>query len=537
LPGSAPARRFTVPPIELPHFLEHLPVEAAPHERRQQGLLVICGAIFISAVDMTIVNVALPAISEELNAGVGELQWVLDAFLVALAGLLLVGSGLADRFGRKRVFLAGMTGFGVASVLCALAPSPLALIGARGLMGAAASCVLPPALSLIAVMFPPEERAQALAVWASVAGIGFVLGPVLGGILVRVIGWEAVFLVNVPVVVVVVPAGLRVLPESTRAGTPPIDLLGVALSIASLGGIVFTLIEGPDVGWSSPEVIIAGAVGLLAGVLFVRAELRRRNPLFDVGVLARPAVAGGAVAILSVYIAFMGTMFLLPQYLQYVHNRSVVAAGLLLAPLGIGAAVGARYNARVVAALGARLTVTGGLVAMAASTALFLLLRATTSVVLVLVGTALIGLLLSIALPPATAIIMNDLGEEKAGDGGAVNQLGRQVGGALGVALIGTVFAGIYTSQIEEKLGQLPGAQRGQATESIEEARDVLDRVAGPLHDQLVGRVDHAFDLAARTGFAVCVSVLLLAAALAAVTLAAKPVVRRSESASIDEGL
>ena len=183
--------------------------------------------MFISAVDMTIVNVALPDISEDLNAGVGELQWVLDGFLVSLAGLLLVGSGLADRFGRKRVFLAGMTAFATASVLCALARSPVTLIGARVLMGAAAACVLPPALSLIAVMFSPEERPQALGVWAAVAGLGVVAGPVLGGLLVSGVGWEAVFLVNVPAAFIVVPVGLRVLLESTRPGTPPIDLLGV----------------------------------------------------------------------------------------------------------------------------------------------------------------------------------------------------------------------------------------------------------------------------------------------------------------------
>ena len=493
-----------------------------PHERRRQGLLVVCGAMFISAVDMTIVNVALPDISEDLNAGVGELQWVLDAFLVALAGLLLLGSGLADRFGRKRIFLAGMAAFGVASTLCALAPSPIALIGARALMGAAAACVLPPALSLIAVMFPPEERAQALGVWAAVAGVGLVLGPVLGGILVDQVGWEAVFLVNVPVTLAVVPAGLRVLPESTRPGTPPLDLPGVALSIVSLGGIVFSLIEGPDAGWTSVEVIVTGVAGLAAGALFVRAELRRRSPLFDVRVLARPAVAAGAAAILSVYVAFLGTMFLLPQYLQYVQDRSVVAAGLLLSPLGLGAALGARYNARLVAALGARLTVAGGLVALAASSALFLLLGRTTTVAVVLIGTGLLGLLIALTVPPATAVIMNDLGEENAGDGGAINQLARQVGGALGVAVIGTVFAGIYTNRVEDELGSLSEARRERAAESIEEARDVVNRVGGPLHDQLIARVDDAFDAAARAGFGVCVGVLLLAAVVSAIGLAPK---------------
>ena len=478
--------------------------------------------MFISAVDMTIVNVALPDISEDLNAGIGELQWVLDGFLVALAGLLLLGSGLADRFGRKRVFLSGMAGFGVASVLCALAPSTVTLIGARVLMGAAAACVLPPALSLIAVMFPPEERAHALGVWAATAGVGLVIGPVLGGVLVSEVGWQAVFLVNVPVAVAVVPAGIKVLPESKRPGTPPIDLLGVALSILSLGGIVFALIEGADVGWTRPEVIASGVIGVVAGAAFVRVELRGRHPLFDVRVCARPAVAGGALAILCIYIAFLGTMFLLPQYLQYVQGRSVVAAGLLLSPIGVGAAIGGRYNARVYAALGARRTISGGLLALAASTGLFLLLSRTTTVAVVMVGTGLIGVLIALVAAPATAVIMNDLGQKKAGDGGALNQLVRQVGGALGVAIIGTVFAGAFSSQIEEKLGRLSGPQRERATESIEEARDVLATVRQPLRGELAASVDDAFDLAARIGFGTCVAVLLLAAAVAAMTLPPK---------------
>jgi Na+/melibiose symporter-like transporter len=235
-------------------------------------------------------------------------------------------------------------------------------------------------------------------------------------------------------------------------------------------------------------------------------------------VLARPAVAAGALAILSVYIAFLGTMFLLPQYLQYVQDRSPVAAGLVLGPLGIGAAIGARYNARVFAALGPRLTVAGGIVGLAVAIGPLLLLGRTTTVVVVLISTALIGALIALSVPPATAVIMNDLGEEKAGDGGAVNQLARQVGGALGVAIVGTVFAAIYGNRVG-KVQAFSGAQRERAEESIEEARDVLVGVAGPLRDQLVARVDDAYDVAARAGFGVCMAVLLLAAVVAAFAL------------------
>jgi MFS transporter, DHA2 family, multidrug resistance protein len=324
----------------------------------------------------------------------------------------------------------------------------------------------------------------------------------------------------VPVALVVVPAGLRVLPESTRPGTPPLDLLGAGLSIASLGGIVFALIEGPDAGWTSVGVIAAGAVGIVAGVLFVRVELRGPHPLFDVRVLARPAVVAGAVAILSIYIAFLGALFLLPQYLQYVQGRSPVAAGLLLAPLGLGAAIGARYNARVFDVLGARLTLTAGLAAWSASTARLLLIGTSAGTAVTLVGTGLIGLLLALVVAPATTVIMNDLGTEKAGDGGAVNQLARQVGGALGVAIIGTVFASAYTNQIDEKLSRLPAPQRERASESIEEARAVVAGLPRPLQDELAVRVDDAFDIAARVGFGACAVLLLVAAVVVGLALA-----------------
>jgi EmrB/QacA subfamily drug resistance transporter len=511
-------------PIEHPHLVRHLRHErmASQADRRQLGLVVLCGAMFISAVDSTIVNVALPDISNDLNAGVGELQWVLDGFLVCLAGTLLVGSGLADHFGRRKVFLSGFAAFAATSVLAALAQSPTELIAARVLMGASAACVLPPALSLIAVMFTPEERPGALAIWASVAGVGLSAGPILGGILVPSVGWQSVFLVNVPFAIAAVPLGLRALPESTRPGAPPLDLLGAGLSIVSLASIVFTLIEGVDAGWTSPEVLSTAVIGVLAGIAFVRVELRRRYPLFDVRVLTRPAVIAGASAIVTMYIAFLGVLFLLPQYLQYVHGRSTFATALILTPLGLATIITARYNERVLGALGMRKTIAGGCLAMAGSIALLLLLGSTTSVVVVMLSMGLFGAIIPLAIAPATAVIMDDVGEEKAGDGGAVNQLARQVGGALGVAIIGSVFAGVYADRVDFRLAGLSQAARDRAGESIEEARDVISGTSGPLHQELLGRIDASFDVAARVGFGVAVALLLIAAVVSWVMLAAR---------------
>jgi EmrB/QacA subfamily drug resistance transporter len=470
--------------------------------------------MFISAMDMTIVNVALPDMSNDLDAGIGELQWVLDAFLVSLAGLLLVGSGLADRFGRRRVFLSGFAGFAAASVLTAASQTVVEVIAARALMGVAASCVLPPALSLLAVLFPPELRPKALGIWSGVAGFGLALGPVAGGVLVDLGGWRWVFLVNVPFVLLAVPLGLRWLPESRRPGAPPLDLPGVALSTLALTGIVFALIEGVDAGWTRPAVLVAALLGIAGGVAFLAVELRRGRPLFDVRVLARPRVAAGAQAILATYVATLGMLFLLPQYMQYVQGHSARAAGFELASFGLGLGALASVTGRLVARYGPRAVLLAGLLTATAGYVPLLLLSHDSSPALVVLGTGIVGCGMGLTFPPATAVIMNDLGLEKAGDGAAVNQLARQVGGALGVAIVGSVFAAIYAAQVTAE-GGVPAA----AKESLEEATDVAVRLQGAARADLIHDAVASFDVAARWGLAVCMIAVLLSAAGAAIGL------------------
>jgi EmrB/QacA subfamily drug resistance transporter len=478
------------------------------------GLGVICVAMFISAMDMTIVNVALPDMADDLNAGIGELQWVLDAFLVSLAGLLLVGSGLADRFGRRRVFLAGFVGFAVASALAAAAQTVGELIAARVLMGVAAACVLPPALALLAVIFPPELRPKALGIWSAVAGFGLALGPVVGGALVDAAGWQWVFLVNIPFVLVAAPLGLLWLPESRRPGVPPLDLAGVALSTLALTGIVFALIEGADEGWTSPEVLAALGVGVVAGCAFVAVELRKQAPLFDVRVLTRPRVAAGGLAILAAYIAVLGMLFLLPQYLQYVQDVSALEAGVQLASFGVGLGVLSALSGPLVARNGARAVLLAGLVVAAAGFVPLLFLSEDSSPALVTLGAGIVGCGMGLTFPPATTVIMNDLGLEKAGDGAAVNQLARQTGGALGVAIVGSVFAAIYAAQISDDT-----PARAEAKESIEDATDLANSLHGASRVDLIEDAVRSFDVAARWGLAVCMAVLVLAAVNAAAGL------------------
>lgn len=479
--------------------------------------------MFISGIDMTIVNVALPAISHELGAGITELQWVMDAFLVALGALLLLGTGLADRFGRRRVFLGAFVLFAVASALAAVSIEPIQLIGARVLMGAAVAGILPTALALITVMFPVEERARAIAIWAVVAGVAIGVGPVLGGVLVAGLGWPAVFLVNIPVSVLVVPAGLLLLPESRHPAAPPLDLGGVALSTIGLGGVVFALIEGPSRGWGRPAVLAAAVVGVACLAAFVVLERRRLNPLFDLGVLVRPRVVAGAVALFGSYLVFLGLLFLLPQYLQYVQGRPPAVAGLALLPLGLAMVPAAIASGWLIARWGPRATLVASLCGMAAASALLLLIGPHTPLALVLVAMGLFGAFLVGGLVPATAVVINDLGAEKAGDGGAVNQLARQIGGAVGVALVGSLFAAVYRSALDAGLSGLPAPARAMAHDSIEGAREVAVGLPGGAKTALVAHADLSFDAGARAGVALC-AVVLLAAALVAFVGLARPV-------------
>jgi EmrB/QacA subfamily drug resistance transporter len=509
------ASRYATEIIEVPHFIHPSAARDGDEETRWLGLGVICIAIFISAVDMTIVNVALPDMSNDLNAGIGELQWVLDAYLISLAGLLLVGNGLADRFGRRRVFLCGLVGFAVASVLAAFSQAVGEVIAARALMGAAAACVMPPALALVAVLFPPELRPKAAGIWSAVGGVGLALGPVLGGALVDLAGWRWVFLVNVPFVLLAVPLGLRWLPESRRPGVPPLDIAGVLLSTIALTGIVFALIEGVDAGWTSPAVLAAAAAGIAAGVAFFAIELRKRHPLFDVRVLVRRPVAVGAVVILAAYIATLGMLFLLPQYVQYVQDGSAFVSGLVVAPFGVALAACAALSGRLVARFGPRAVMLAGLLTATAGFVSLLPLSSDSGPGLIVLGTGLVGCGFGVAFPPATAVILNDLGAEKAGDGSAVNQLARQVGGALGVAIVGTVFAAVYAAEVISA-GRVPAL----AKESIEDATDVASRLEGSARVDLLNDAVASFDVAARWGLAVCIAVLLIAALVTAIGLA-----------------
>jgi MFS family permease len=269
--------------------------------QRVIALGILCLCALTTGIDMTITNVALPFIGRALDAPTNELQWTVDAYNITLAGLLVIGGALADRVGRRRVFLASFALFGIASALAAFSSSAEALIGYRALMGVGGAGFTAPALAIIASMYPPEDRAGAIGAFVVFGATGLTVGPIAGGLLLDHFWWGSVFLVNVPVVIVGVLLGMRTIPESRApepaGGRPPLDLLGAALSVVGLTSLLYGIIEGPNRGWSDPAVIAGLVVGTVAVISFVRRELHSRSPLFDVRILRRPAVATGAITL------------------------------------------------------------------------------------------------------------------------------------------------------------------------------------------------------------------------------------------------
>src|SRR5918999_140774 len=292
--------------------------EAAPYARRWQALVVLALSLLVICVDNTILNVALPSIGSELDADSSQLQWVVDSYMLVFAGLLLVCGALGDRFGRRRALFAGLITFGAGSLLAALSGSAHELIAARALMGVGAAAIMPATLSILTNIFPADERPKAIAAWAAVSGLGIVLGPITGGLLLEQFSWTSVFLVNLPIVAAALIAGAILVPESRDPGSPRIDVVGAALSIAGLTTVVWGLIEASDRGWTDPAIVgaLAGGVALLA--VFFRWERRVAHPMLDVAIFRDLRFSAASVSVTLVFFALMGTTFLLTSLLQTV---------------------------------------------------------------------------------------------------------------------------------------------------------------------------------------------------------------------------
>jgi len=428
-------------------------------------LAVLCTSVFIIVVDGTIVNVALPTFVRELGATTSQLQWIVDAYVLVFAGLLMAAGSVGDRFGRKGVLQLGFVLFAVTSVGAAFAGSATQLIAWRAAMGVGGALIFPATLALLVNVFTvPKQRAVAIAVWAATSGLAVALGPVSGGLLLRHFWWGSVFLVNAPVIAVAMLLVGWVVPTSRDTTVHRFDPLGVVLSIAGVGTLVWAVIEGPHHGWLSLESAAAfGAAAALLGA-FVWWERRSDHPMLDVRVFTNMRFTAGSLSVTFAFFALFGFIFMVTQYFQFVRGDNTLEAGLRTVPFAMFTGIAAPVSAKLVQRFGTKAVVTTGLASMAVGFAWTTTLEANSSYWFIVGQMFFMGGGLGLVNAPATEAIMGSLPPEKAGVGSAVNDTARELGGTLGVAIVGSLFASIYASRLGELLAGTPVPAEAIAT-------------------------------------------------------------------------
>ncbi len=440
------------------------------HPRRWTILGVMVVSLLVVVLDNTVLNVALRTIADPakgLGASQTQLEWAINSYTLVFAGLLFTWGVLGDRIGRRKMLVAGMVMFGLASLASAYAQSPSQLIGARALMGIGGAAVLPATLSIISNVFEPRERAKAIGIWAGAVGLGVAIGPVVGGALLEHFWWGSVFLINVPIVAAGVVAILTLVPESRDPKPGRLDLVGVVLSIVGLVGLVYGIIAGGDHGFGT-----FGAWGALGGGLvvlgaFVAWERRIAFPSLDVRLFSDRRFSASVGSVALVFFAAMGTLFFSSFYLQLVRGYSPLQSGLLLTPFAVAQLVFAPRSAAMVRRYGPKAVSATGLALVAVALAGFLLLGVDTPIWVLGVVFFIQGVGMANVMPPATESIMASLPREKAGVGSAIGNTVRQVAGALGIAVLGSLLSAVYRGRIGDQLGAVPAAARGVAGNDI----------------------------------------------------------------------
>ena len=460
-------------------------IQERAFERRWLILVLLCLSLMLTVLDVSIVNVALPTIQTDLGATSSDLQWIVDAYTLVFAGLLLTAGSLGDRFGRRGALQLGFAIFGVGSIVAALSNSTGVLIGARAVMGIGGALIMPATLSIITNVFPVQERSRAIGVWAASGGLGAVLGPLAGGFLVEHFTWSSVFLVNLPIVLAGVFAGFVLIPTSKDPDAPKLDPIGAVLSIVSLSVTLYAFIEAPDLGWGSATTLIRLAVGVVLLAVFIGWELHVDHPMLEVQLFRKARFSAAAGAITLVYFALVGSVFLQTQYFQFVLGWSPLETGVRMVPSAIALMITSPLSSRVVRMIGTKLTVAIGLglvtVGLVAMSGMQMDMSYIDIVWRIMLPAAGLGLILA----PATESVMGALPIFKAGIGSAVNDTTRQMGGALGVAVIGSVMATVYRSRFgpffESNLAGIGGLDA--ARNSIGAADEIARHLPAGLQD------------------------------------------------------
>ena len=472
--------------------------------RKPLILVSLLLAAFVVNVDTTIVNVALPSLVRQLHASTSQLQWVVDAFNLFFAGSVLAAGSLSDRLGRKGMLLAGLAVFGLASLAGGLMSSTGQLIGARAVMGVGAAMVFPATLSLITNVFiERRERALAIGLWGAVTGAAIALGPIVGGWLLEVSDWRSIFIAMTPVAVIAAGLTTRYVPTSRQPHAPRSDRAGFALSSATVGLVVYTIIEAPNQGWANPRTLGGFALSALLVAAFVAWEHRSEHPMLDVSLFANPRFTAASASVAISFFALSGFIFLVTQYFQFFKNYGPLSTGVRLLPVASCVAIASIVGAKLAVRVGTKLIVAAGLALMAVFYVWVAIVAETNTSYWIIAATMVVlGTGMGLTSAPATDAIMGVVPKAKAGVGSAVNDATRLLGGTLGVAVIGSVYASLYASRLTSKLpAGLPTPLGRTAHTSAGAALTVAGTLAHSAHPALATAVRSAASSAFFAGF------------------------------------
>ena len=490
------------------------------YERRWWTLVVLSLALVVISLDNTVLNVAMPTLADDLHASSSQLQWIVDSYVLVFAGLLLIAGSLGDRFGRRRGLQTGLVVFLLGSVAAALSTSPEMLIASRAVMGLGGAFIMPATLSVLTNVFPAEERPKAIGIWAAVSGLGIAIGPVTGGFLLEHFSWGSVFVINVPIALTALVLSVPLVPESKDPKAGKLDPFGAALSIAGITTLVWGIIEaGGERGWGDPTVL--SSFGLAAALLaaFAVWELHAPSPMLNVRLFRDRNFSSSSASIGLVFFALFGTIFFLTQYLQSVLGYEPLKAGEAIIPVSVGLILAAPIAAKLTVRIGARPIVMTGLALVAAALVLLSTAEVGTGYGLIGVVVFVMGFGMGLAMTPATEALMSSLPKEQAGVGSAMNDTVRQVGGALGVAVLGSLLTSQYRGDMDSTVQGLPAEAGHAASETVGGAVGVAERLGDP---RIADAAQVAFVDAMSTTVLVAAAVALLGAAVAAVVMPRK---------------
>jgi len=498
--------------------------------RLQLTLATLCLCAFAVNVDVTLLNVTIPRLAVELGAGTRELQWIVDAYTLVFAALVLSAGSLSDRFGRRRALIAGLLVYAAGNGLAALTSTSGALIATRALMGVGAAIIFPTTLSIISNVFTDRrERAQAIGLWGAATGAAVALGPIVGGALLESFSWQSTFLVKVPVAVGAIAMVLWVVPDSRDPETPRLDLPGLGLSTIALGLIVFAIIEAPSVGWTSGETLVLGAIGAALVTAFVVWEKRVAEPMIDMRLFANPRFSGASLSIAVSFFSLAGFIFLIVQFMQFLKGWGPLETGLRTLPVAIAVGISSILGTQLAVRRGTKLVVSGGLLAMATGLAWVAIgARSTMSYAEVAGQMIFLGTGMGLTSAPATESIMGAVSIAKAGVGSALNDMTRELGSTLGVAVVGSIFASLYVAALSGGHTRgLPASPVAHAKESmgaaLASANTLAEGGARGAADGLRDAASSGFLDGLHTGCFVLAGVCIAGAAVCALVLPSQP--------------